>query len=74
MGLEKCYIKFQIISSNRTLLLSQLLVYHWSTFNKKKKNYACHSHGPSMNESSVYEMWYNSISEVERCKQACWAM
>ncbi len=29
-------------------------------------NYVCQRYDPSMNESSVFKMWYNNIHDVER--------
>ncbi len=37
----------------------------WSTFNRNN-NYACQMYGSSINESSIFKVWYDSISDVER--------
>ncbi len=37
----------------------------WSTFNRNN-NYVCQMNGSSINESSVFKVWYDSISDVER--------
>ncbi len=46
--------------------VSSLSLYNlWSTFNRNY-NYVCQRYCPSMTESSVFKMWYDCISDVER--------
>ncbi len=49
------------------VLLSQLLSLYnpWSTFNRNN-NYVCQMYGSCINESSIFRVWYDSISDVER--------
>ncbi len=70
MSLDKRFIKFSnnvlnhstgIIKSIASLSLCNL----WSTFNRNN-NYVCQMYGSSINDSSVFKVWYDSISDVER--------
>ncbi len=70
MSLDKHFIKFSnnvlnhstgIIKSVASLSLNN----PWSTFNRNF-NYVCKIDHPSINESSVFKVWYDSISDVER--------
>ncbi len=67
MSLDKCFIKFSnnnlnngtgIIKSVASLSLHN----PWSTFNRHF-NYV---YGPSITERSVFKVWYDYISDVER--------
>ncbi len=37
----------------------------WSTLNRNN-NYVCQMYGSNINESSIFKVWYDSISDVER--------
>ncbi len=72
-GLSECYgisLSFQIMSSTiAQVLLSQLHLYHCIILGllyNRNNNYVCQMYGSSINESSVFKVWYDSISDVER--------
>ncbi len=68
--LEKRFIKFSnhVLNHSTGIIKSvaSLSLYNpWSTFNRNY-NYACQRYGHSMNESSVFKMWCDGISDIER--------
>ncbi len=70
MSLDKRFIKFSnnVLSHSTSIIKSvaSLSLYNpWSTFNRNN-NYVCQMYGSSINESSVYKVRYDSISDVER--------
>ncbi len=67
---DKCFIKFSnnVLNHSTGVIKSvaSLSLYNpWSTFNRNN-NYVCQMYGSSINESSIFEVWYDSISDVER--------
>ncbi len=79
MSLEKCFIKFSNNALNHSTgiikTVASLSLYNpWSTFNNNY-NYVFQRYGPCINESSVFKMWYDSISDAERADvSVCWMM
>ncbi len=70
MSLDKRFIKFSNNVLNHSTgiiksIASLSLYIPWSTFNRNN-NYVCQMYGSSINESSVFKVWYDSISDVER--------
>ncbi len=70
MSLDKCLIKFSNnVLNHSTCIIKSVasLSLHnpWATFNRNY-NYVCQMYGPTINESSVFKVWYDSISDVER--------
>ncbi len=70
MSLDKHFIKFSnnVFSYSTGIIKSvaSLSLYNpWSTFNRNN-NYVCQMYGSNIKESSVFKMWYDSISDVER--------
>ncbi len=70
MSLDKRFNKFSNNVFNHSTgiiksVASLSLYNHWSTFNKNN-NYVCQMFGSSINESSIFKVWYDSISDVER--------
>ncbi len=70
MSLDKRFIKysnnFQNYSTGIIKSVASLSLYNsWSTFNRNN-NYVCQMYGSSINESSIFKVWYDSISYVER--------
>ncbi len=70
MSLDKRFIKFSnnVLNHSTCIIKSvaSLSLYkHWSTFNRNN-NYVCQMYGSSINESSVFKVWYDSISDAER--------
>ncbi len=68
--LGKCFIKFSnnVLSHSICIIktVASLSLYNpWSILNRNY-NYVCPKYGASMDESCVFTMWYNSISDVER--------
>ncbi len=55
--------KFSNNVLNQHLLLSQLHLYHCIIF-----GYVCQRYCPSMNESSVFKIWYDSFGDVENAE------
>ncbi len=70
MSLDKRFIKFSnnVLNRNKSIIKSvaSLSLYNlWSTFNRNN-NYVCQMYGSCINESSIFKVWYDSISDVER--------
>ncbi len=70
MSLDKRFIKFSNSVLNHSTgmiksVASLSLYNHWSTFNRNN-NYVGQMYGSSINESSVFKVCYDSISDVER--------
>ncbi len=70
MSLDKRFIKFSNNVLNHSTGISKsvasLSLYNpLFTFNRNN-NYVCQVYGSSINESSVFKMWYDSIYHVER--------
>ncbi len=70
MSLDKCFIKFSNNVLNHTTGIIKsvafLSLYNpWSTYNRNN-NYVCQMYGSSINESSIFKGWHDSISDVER--------
>ncbi len=70
MSLDKHFIKFSnnVLNHSTGIIKSvaSLSLYnHLSTFNRNN-NYVCQMYGSSINQSSVFKVWYDSISDVER--------
>ncbi len=70
MSLDKRLIKFSnnVLNHSTGIIksIASLSLYNtWSTFNRNN-NYVCQMYGSSINESSVFKVWYHSISDVER--------
>ncbi len=65
-----CFIKFSSNVLNHSTgtikSVASLSLYNsWTTFNRNN-NYVCQMYCSSINESSVFKVWYDSISDVER--------
>ncbi len=70
MSLDKHFITFSnnVLKQSTGIVKSvaSLSLYNpWSTFNRNY-NYVCQGYGPSMNESSVFKMWYDRLVDAER--------
>ncbi len=72
MSLDKRFIKFSnnVLNHSTGIIksIASLSLYNpWSTFNRNN-NYVCQMYSSSINESSVFKVWYDSISDVERAE------
>ncbi len=70
MTLNKHFIAFSnnVLNDSTVIIKSvpSLSLYNpWSTFNRNI-NYVCQMYGSCINESSVFKVWYDSMSDVER--------
>ncbi len=68
MSLDKGFIKFSnnVLNHSTGIIKSVASLYNpWSTFNRNN-NCVCQMYGSSINESRVFKVWYDSISDVER--------
>ncbi len=70
MSLDKRFIKFSnnVLNHRTGIIMSvaSLSLYNpWSTFNRNN-NYVCQIYGSSINESNIFKVSYDSISDVER--------
>ncbi len=70
MSLDKRFIKFSnIVLNHSTYIIKSVASLSfdnpWSSFNRNN-NYVCQMYGSSINEISVFKVWYDSISDVKR--------
>ncbi len=70
MNLDKRFIKLSnnVLNHSTGIIKSvaSLSLYNPSSTFNRNNNYVCQMYGSSINASSVFKVWYDSISDVER--------